>query len=110
MSSLACLKDSWAPDGVLLTVMRWTGRAPSVQRFTRRTFVDDVRRAGFVDVEIPEVGAQPTVAVHGGAEARLRGATHGASGLPATHPRRRARPGGHVAQIGMRIRLAHSIG
>ncbi len=62
VSSTVCLGESWVPYVPLLTVMRWLGKAPAVRSFSKKTLEDDVRRAGFVEVEQPDVGAKPTIA------------------------------------------------
>jgi arsenite methyltransferase len=62
VSSTVCLRGSWIPYGALLRVMRWLGRAPSVHILDRATLEHEVRRAGFVDLTSPDVGAKPTVA------------------------------------------------
>jgi arsenite methyltransferase len=63
VSSTACLRDSRIPFRPLLSVMRWLGKAPSVvSMLTRRDIVDDIHRAGFVDVSEPEVGAGRMIA------------------------------------------------
>ena len=62
VSSTVCLKESWVPYAPLLRVAQWLGKAPSVQIFSRRTLEDDLRRAGFIDLEQPDVGAKPTIA------------------------------------------------
>ncbi|HYO97092.1 MAG TPA: class I SAM-dependent methyltransferase [Polyangiaceae bacterium] len=62
VSSTVCLGGSWVPWGPLLRVMRGLGKAPSVQLLTQHTLVDEVRRAGFVDLAQPDVGAKPDIA------------------------------------------------
>lgn len=62
VSSTVCLGESWAPLGPLLTVMRWLGKAPRVTVLSKATLDREVRDAGFVDVEAPDVGAGPTIA------------------------------------------------
>ncbi|MDQ3031526.1 MAG: class I SAM-dependent methyltransferase [Myxococcota bacterium] len=62
VSSTVCLSESWVPYAPLLHVMRWLGRAPRVSFLARRTVEDEVRRAGFVDVAQPDVGADPMIA------------------------------------------------
>ena len=62
ISSTVCLGGSWVPYGLLIGAMRLFGKAPSVvQRFTRETLAEDVRRNGFVDIEFPDVGAKPNI-------------------------------------------------
>lgn len=63
ISSTVCLGESWIPYAPMLAVMGWLGRAPKVVRILRRAeLVDEIRRAGFVDVSELEVGAKPTIA------------------------------------------------
>lgn len=62
VSSTVCLGEGWVPYGPLLAVMRWLGKAPMVKILAKRTLVDDVAGAGFVDVSQPDVGAKPIVA------------------------------------------------
>lgn len=61
VSSTLCLGESRVPYGPLLTMMRWLGKAPPVQILTKRTLEDEIRRAGFVDIAQPDVGAKSTV-------------------------------------------------
>lgn len=62
VSSTVCLRESRIPFAPLLGVMRWFGKAPSVvSMLSRREIVDDIRRAGFVDLSQPEVGAGPMI-------------------------------------------------
>lgn len=58
VSSTVCLGESWVPYSVLLTVMRWLGKAPPVSIFSKATLRDDMERAGFVDISQPDVGAK----------------------------------------------------
>jgi len=58
VTSTVCLGESWIPYRPLLTEMRWAGRAPPVWVFDKATLADDLRRAGLVDVEAPDVGAK----------------------------------------------------
>ena len=62
VSSTVCLGESWVPYAPVLRVMRWLGKAPMVKTFSKRTLEDEVRRAGFVDLSKPDVGAKPTIA------------------------------------------------
>jgi len=62
VSSTVCLGESWVPYGPLLWAMRALGKAPTVKIFDKRTLEDEVRRAGFVDLSQPDVGAKPTIA------------------------------------------------
>lgn len=61
VTSTVCLAESWVPFVPILTVLRWFGKAPPVASLTRATLADDVRRAGFVEVEAPDVGAEAKV-------------------------------------------------
>lgn len=62
VSSTVCLGDSWIPYAAILRVMLWIGKAPRVATFSNRTLEDEIRRAGFVDLSEPDVGAEPTIA------------------------------------------------
>ncbi|MFT5429580.1 MAG: 2-polyprenyl-3-methyl-5-hydroxy-6-metoxy-1,4-benzoquinol methylase [Myxococcota bacterium] len=62
ISSTACLGDTWIPYGVVLPFMKWIGKAPLVRVFKREGLEGDVRAAGFVDLNWPEVGAAKTTA------------------------------------------------
>jgi ubiquinone/menaquinone biosynthesis C-methylase UbiE len=62
VSSTVCLGGSWVPYGPLLWIMRALGKAPAVNRFSKRTLEDEVRLAGFVDIVQPDVGAKPIIA------------------------------------------------
>lgn len=62
VSSTVCLGESRIPYGPLLRAMRWIGKAPWVSVISKRTVEDEVRRAGFVDLSQPEVGAGPVIA------------------------------------------------
>lgn len=61
VSSTVCLGESWAPFGPLLWILRRLGKAPMVKLLRKRTFEDEVRRAGFIDVAWPDVGAKPNI-------------------------------------------------
>lgn len=61
ISSTVCLANTWVPYKSLITVMRWLGKAPMVRSFTTDTLLKSIRRAGFVDVECPDVGAKNVV-------------------------------------------------
>lgn len=56
VSSTVCLGDTWVPYAPLLRVMRWLGKAPMVKIVSRTTLVEEIERAGFVDVAAPDVG------------------------------------------------------
>ena len=62
ISSTVCLGESWIPFRPLLRVMRWLGKAPTVQSFTRRTLEDEIRQAGFTELAQPDVGAKRIIA------------------------------------------------
>jgi arsenite methyltransferase len=62
VSSTVCLGESWVPYRPVLEVMRWLGKAPRVNIFRKHVLEDDVRRAGFVGLGQPDVGADPTIA------------------------------------------------
>ena len=62
VSSTVCLGDSWVPYRPVLAVMRWLGKAPMVKIFSVQTLVDELRAAGFEDIEQPDVGAESTIA------------------------------------------------
>ena len=62
VSSTPCLGGSWVPYGPLLWALRSLGKAPMVKIFSKRTLEGEVKRAGFVGVVQPDVGAQPNVA------------------------------------------------
>ena len=61
VASTVCLGDSWVPYGLLLTVMRWLGRAPWVAVFREATLLQEVRDAGFVELQTPDVGASSDI-------------------------------------------------
>lgn len=62
VSSTVCLRNDWIPYRPLLAVMRWLGKAPSVNLIGTQTVRDDLQQAGFVDIEAPDVGAAAIVA------------------------------------------------
>ncbi|MEN0064659.1 MAG: class I SAM-dependent methyltransferase [Myxococcota bacterium] len=61
VSSNVCLGGTWFPYRPMLTVMRWAGRAPWVDIVSADQAIAEIRAAGFVDVERPDVGASSTV-------------------------------------------------
>jgi len=61
VSSTVCLGETWVPFKPVLAAMRWMGKAPMVKIFRRQTLEDELRDAGFVDIEGPDVGTKPTV-------------------------------------------------
>jgi ubiquinone/menaquinone biosynthesis C-methylase UbiE len=60
ISSTATLADGWVPYRPLIAMMRLVGKAPYVSVFGRDTLAAEVRAAGFVELETPDVGAKPT--------------------------------------------------
>ncbi len=61
VASTVCLGDSWVPYRPLLAAMRWVGKAPWVDIVSRDAVVESIRRAGFVDLETPDVGAKSDI-------------------------------------------------
>ena len=61
ISSTVCLGESAIPYTPILAVMRWLGRAPVVKTISKRTLLEEVAAAGFVDIAQPDVGASATV-------------------------------------------------
>jgi len=62
ISSTVCLGESWVPYRPILRVMRWLGKAPMVKVIRKRTLEQEIRAAGFVDLEQPDVGTESTIA------------------------------------------------
>jgi ubiquinone/menaquinone biosynthesis C-methylase UbiE len=62
VSSTPCLGESWVPYGPILRLMRWLGKAPPVKIFSKRALDVELRRAGFVELSEPDVGAKPDIA------------------------------------------------
>lgn len=62
ISSTVCLGETWVPYALLLRVMRWLGKAPMVKIFSKQSFADEIREAGFVDLTQPDVGAGKLIA------------------------------------------------
>lgn len=62
VSSTVCLGGSWVPYPLILRVMRLFGKAPRVSCIDADRVEADVRAAGFVDVERPDVGAKKEIA------------------------------------------------
>jgi arsenite methyltransferase len=62
VSSTVCLGQSPVPYGMILSVMRVLGQAPTVHMLSTRTVLEEVHAAGFVDVQTPDVGAKSDVA------------------------------------------------
>lgn len=61
VTSTACLGESWVPYAPILAAMYWIGKAPRVWVFSKQALIEEIRRAGFVDVEAPDVGAKAEV-------------------------------------------------
>lgn len=61
VSSTVCLGESWVPLGPVLGLLRLIGKAPMVKILSKRTIEEEVRRAGFVDLRWPDVGAKPNI-------------------------------------------------
>jgi arsenite methyltransferase len=61
VSSTVGLGESWLPYRQLLWLMRALGKAPTVKILNRRTVEDEVKRAGFIDLGQPDVGATSDV-------------------------------------------------
>lgn len=61
VASTLCLGESWMPFAPLLWTMRQFGKAPHVWVFDKETLLAEIREAGFVDLETPDVGAKDTV-------------------------------------------------
>jgi arsenite methyltransferase len=62
VSSTVCLSESWVPYRPILEVMRWLGKAPRVQMLRKRALEEELRRAGFDDLDQPDVGAASNIA------------------------------------------------
>lgn len=62
VSSTVCLAESRIPYAPVLRLMRWLGKAPLVKVLSKRMLEDEVRRAGFVDLWQPDVGAKASIA------------------------------------------------
>lgn len=62
ISSTVCLSDSHVPYRPILNVMQWLGKAPHVALIRAETVHREIRGAGFVNVEAPDVGAKKIVA------------------------------------------------
>lgn len=60
VASTVCLGESWVPYAPMLLAMRLIGKAPWVApRLSKSTVHEEVRAAGFVDLQTPNVGAAP---------------------------------------------------
>ena len=62
VSSTVCLGASWFVYQPLIWMMRQLGQAPWVAIISPQRLVADLERAGFVDIETPDVGAKSTAA------------------------------------------------
>jgi arsenite methyltransferase len=61
VASTMCLADSWVPYGPLIRAMRWVGKAPYVNIFSKSDVVGYLNGVGFTDVTYPDVGARSEV-------------------------------------------------
>ncbi len=61
VASTVCLGESWVPYAPMLAAMRWLGKAPAVSTVTKRAQLAEIEAAGFVDLELPDVGAKREV-------------------------------------------------
>jgi arsenite methyltransferase len=57
VASTVCLGESWVPYRPLLWAMRLVGKAPMVCIVSKATLNAEIRAAGFVGLEEPDVGA-----------------------------------------------------
>jgi len=62
VTSTATLGESLVPYRPILAVARALGKAPAVHILTKATLEAEVRAAGFVDLQQPDVGAEKTIA------------------------------------------------
>ncbi len=62
ISSTVCLGETWVPYGPIIWAMRMVGKAPMVKSFDKQTLEAEVRRAGFVGIAQPDVGAKRDIA------------------------------------------------
>ena len=62
IASSVCLGDARVPYGPIIAVMRWFGKAPVVQVYSRETVLRELREIGFADVTERDVGAEKTIA------------------------------------------------
>lgn len=58
VSSTLCLKETWVPYPLLITVMQWFGKAPYVGSFSKAALKEDMAAVGFDDIEERDVGAK----------------------------------------------------
>jgi arsenite methyltransferase len=61
VTSTVCLGESWVPYAPILAGMHWLGKAPRVWVFSKETLAGEIRRAGFVDLDAPDVGAKAEI-------------------------------------------------
>ena len=62
VTSTPCLAESRVPYTPLLKLLHFMGRAPRVQVFSKQTLAAEIQQAGFVELQLPDVGAKPAVA------------------------------------------------
>jgi ubiquinone/menaquinone biosynthesis C-methylase UbiE len=62
VTSTVCLGESWIPYRPILQAMRWLGKAPRVSILRKRVLEQELLSAGFVALDQPDVGAEPTIA------------------------------------------------
>lgn len=61
VASTVCLGESWVPYALMLKVMQWVGKAPWVSTtLSKAQLHDDIRAAGFVDLQPHDVGQSST--------------------------------------------------
>ncbi|MFK7985932.1 MAG: class I SAM-dependent methyltransferase [Sandaracinaceae bacterium] len=61
VSSTVCLGGTWFPPyPLIIPIMQWVGKAPSVQFVSPKAMTDEVRDAGFANVTRHDVGAAET--------------------------------------------------
>jgi len=61
VSSTVALGESWVPYRPLLWMGRALGKAPTVKIFNRQTLEHEMKRAAFIDLRRPDVGAKPII-------------------------------------------------
>lgn len=62
VSSTVCLGEGWLPYSLILWVMQRVGKAPFVTVVRTQTIIQEMTEAGFVDVNVVDVGAAATTA------------------------------------------------
>ena len=60
VSSTPCLGNTRLPYRPMLAILRWLGKAPEVEILSTPILIQQVREAGFVQIEQPDVGADKT--------------------------------------------------